>query len=135
MDAGATSRRGRRKLKVDASAAHLLGRQFCAIGEGMWKLFQVTIVCLVAASNFHWRWTPNPYIVAGVAGLLAYFATCLLSNALWWSAGLLRRRGRRQEAGQQRQPPIQPALRGRWSGEQADDHKTSKRFASSSARA
>jgi hypothetical protein len=77
----------------------------------MWKLFQLTIACLVMASNVHWQWTRNAYFAAGVGGMCAWFATNLLT------AGL-QRRDRRRRGKQQAPPEIQPVLRDRWPGEQ-----------------
>lgn len=44
-----------------------------------WKLFQLTIVFLVIASNIHWQWTPNPYLAAVYGGMLAFGLTWLLN--------------------------------------------------------
>jgi hypothetical protein len=44
----------------------------------IWFLFQGAIVFSVGASNIHWHWTPNGYLVALVGVVAAYGATFLL---------------------------------------------------------
>lgn len=49
----------------------------------------------VMASNIHWRWTPNGYVVAAIGGVIAYILTVGLDQLLT----LLRERSSRHRAG------------------------------------
>jgi hypothetical protein len=48
-----------------------------------WYLLQGSIIFAVAASNIHWQWTPNPYVVGLIGVGLAYGVTALLSARVW----------------------------------------------------
>ena len=66
-----------------------------------WKLFQLSVVFLVMASNIHWQWTPN-IVVAGVNAVFAAMgATWLLLKLIDW---------RRQTRGRKRRVRQQKAL-------------------------
>ena len=69
----------------------------------MWFLFQGLIVFAVAASNIHWHWTPNNYVVAVFGFLAALLATVAVNNLLLWVGKL------RGDAGTKRRirpPPL-----------------------------
>lgn len=50
----------------------------------MWKLFQISVIFIVMATNIHWNWTPNPYIPAFLGVGIAYGLTLLISGAKGW---------------------------------------------------
>ena len=74
-----------------------------------WKLFQLTVVFLVVASNIHWQWTPNAYLAAIIAVVTAASATWLLLILADWHRT---RRERRRIRQQQRLQEIEPLRRG-----------------------
>ena len=55
----------------------------------MWHLLQIVIVYAVMASNFHWQWTPNPYIAGLLAVVAAFAVTALLGDLIRWARRLL----------------------------------------------
>jgi len=72
----------------------------------MWlKLFQGLVVFLVIASNIRWKWTPNGYLAAMLAGVTAACMTWLLLR----TAELCRRlKPRRDQRGIGEQQLTQP---------------------------
>ena len=45
----------------------------------MWLLLQSAIIFAVIASNIHWQWTPNGYLVGAIAVGTAWAATASLN--------------------------------------------------------
>ena len=57
----------------------------------MWKLFQLMVVFLVAASNIHWQWTENTTAAVFFGWLAALLITAYVVKLQNW---LTARRGR-----------------------------------------
>ena len=44
----------------------------------MWKVFQLSVVFAVMASNIHWQWTDNPTVAMFFAAAAAVWATLIV---------------------------------------------------------
>lgn len=48
----------------------------------VWALFQALVIFAVIASNIHWQWTPNTYLVSAIGIGVAFVATWLVGSVL-----------------------------------------------------
>ena len=72
----------------------------------MLKIFQISIIAAVIASNIHWEWTPNPYLPSIYGVMAAVGATWIL-----WRLADLRAEWRRRRVGKQQRVHEAEALR------------------------